>query len=180
MRQEQPMRDSNGDGQRDGVEMDNLAPTAAAQTDSQPSASDPTEARPQSDAPAPSSQLESTPSHPPLDRSQTAEAALGPDDAPLPTTSTSGPNTLQITLLLSNGARHPYNINEKYLRSRKVDALNSKAEFDPREMSGYKLKELIWTDWRPEWESKPRDPSAIRLILWGRFIEDKVALKGMS
>jgi hypothetical protein len=45
-------------------------------------------------------------------------------------------------------------------------------------MSGYKLKELIWTDWRSEWEDRPRDPSSIRLIIMGRMIDDKVNLKG--
>lgn len=98
--------------------------------------------------------------------------------------------------MLTTGARHPYKIDEKYLRSRKVElkSLNpssaeeggegnkeggaSAIDFDPREISGYKLKELIWTDWRSEWEARPVSPSSIRLILLGRLVEDKVALKG--
>ena len=52
-------------------------------------------------------------------------------------------------------------------------------QFDPREISGYKLKELIWTDWRSEWEPRPASPSSIRLIILGRLLEDKAALKGM-
>jgi hypothetical protein len=85
-----------------------------------------------------------------------------------------------MTLMLTTGARHAYTISQKYLTSRKVEALDSKGNFDPREMSGYKLKELIWTDWRAEWEPRPRDPSAIRLIVMGRMMGDSVALKGMS
>ena len=103
--------------------------------------------------------------------------------------------------MLTTGARHPYKIDEKYLRSRKVELRNlsstggveEKGEdkegglagtgtgtegFDPRDVSGYKLKELIWTDWRSEWEARPVSPSSIRLILLGRLVEDKVALKG--
>jgi hypothetical protein len=91
--------------------------------------------------------------------------------------------------MLTTGARHPYKIDEKYLRSRKVDGLLGEeriggvdaagAAFDPREISGYKLKELIWTDWRSEWEPRPASPSSIRLIILGRLVEDKAALKGM-
>jgi hypothetical protein len=38
----------------------------------------------------------------------------------------------------------------------------------------------IWTDWRSEWEDRPRDPSSIRLIIMGRMIDDKVNLKGKN
>ena len=87
--------------------------------------------------------------------------------------------------MLTTGARHPYKIDEKYLRARKVEGLGggesggeSGSTFDPREISGYKLKELIWTDWRSEWEARPASPSSIRLIILGRLVEDKAALKG--
>ena len=108
--------------------------------------------------------------------------ALGPaTDSPIapPPTSTSGP-ALSITLMLTTGARHPYKIDEKYLRNRKVEATAADGNFDPREMSGYKLKELIWTDWRSEWEARPASPSSIRLIILGRLVEDKAALRGKS
>jgi hypothetical protein len=117
------------------------------------------------------------PPHPDLNRSQTAELALGPDGEPAPSTDPSTP-TLRITLMLTTGARHAYTISQKYLASRKVSALDASGNFDPREMSGYKLKELIWTDWRAEWEARPRDPSSIRLIIMGRMIDDKASLKG--
>ncbi|OQO05725.1 hypothetical protein B0A48_09818 [Cryoendolithus antarcticus] len=114
----------------------------------------------------------------PLNRSQTAELALGPDGqpaAPLDTTAAA----LRITLMLTTGARHAYTISQKYLQSRKVEAEDAEGKFDPRCMSGYKLKELIWTDWRPEWEPRPRDPSSIRLIIMGRMLDDKIPLKDL-
>lgn len=81
--------------------------------------------------------------------------------------------------MLTTGVRHPYKIDEKYLKNRKVDAVNPMSgDFDPREISGYKLKELIWTDWRGEWEPRPASPSSIRLIILGRLVEDKMALRG--
>ena len=81
--------------------------------------------------------------------------------------------------MLITGARHPYKIDEKYLSNRKVEAKDAEGNFEPRDISGYKLKELIWTDWRSEWEPRPASPSAIRLIVLGRMVEDKMALKGM-
>jgi hypothetical protein len=55
----------------------------------------------------------------------------------------SGP-VITITLLLTSGARHPYKIDEKYLKKRnvKVDSM------DPFNISVYTLKELILRDWR--------------------------------
>lgn len=112
---------------------------------------------------------------------RTESAALGPAiDEPIahPTPSPPG-TTLNISLMLTTGARHPYKIDEKYLTSRKVSACAEDGTFDPRLLSGYQLKELIWTDWRQEdWEARPASPSSIRLILMGRMIEDKGILKG--
>jgi hypothetical protein len=47
-------------------------------------------------------------------------------------------------LLLTTGARHPYKIDEKYLKKRNVTV----EEMDPYNISVYTLKELIWRDWR--------------------------------
>lgn len=80
--------------------------------------------------------------------------------------------------MLTTGARHPYKIDEKYLTNRKVESVGTDGTFDPRAMSAYKLKELIWTDWRSEWEPKPASPSSIRLIILGRMLDDKAPLKG--
>lgn len=51
---------------------------------------------------------------------------------------------LLITLLLTNGARHPYKIDEKYLKKRNVNVDDN----NPVNMSTYTLKELIWREWR--------------------------------
>ncbi|KAH0562143.1 hypothetical protein GP486_003160 [Trichoglossum hirsutum] len=81
--------------------------------------------------------------------------------------------TIQITLLLLSGARHPYRVDDKYLRKRGVSFMDN----DPFTISIYTLKELIWKDWREEWEPRPTSPSSIRLIHFGRLLEDKAQLK---
>lgn len=120
-------------------------------------------------------------SQPAAPLTRTESAALGPaTDAPIahPTPSPPG-TTLNISLMLTTGARHPYKIDEKYLSSRKVSAYAHDGTFDPRLLSGYQLKELIWTDWRQDdWEARPASPSSIRLIMMGKMIEDKGVLKG--
>ncbi|KAK4543538.1 hypothetical protein LTR36_005433 [Oleoguttula mirabilis] len=116
----------------------------------------------------------SEPAPAPLTRKQTE--ALGPaTEAPIAPPASTGP-VLSITLMLTTGARHPYKIDEKYLRNRNCQALASDGTFDPRELNGYKLKELIWTDWRNEWEPRPAAPSSIRLIIWGKMLDDKKML----
>lgn len=97
-------------------------------------------------------------------------------DSPLPPvkdTETTGP-TLMITLLLINGARHPFNLDAKYLSKRNVQTQAN----DPFSLSVYKVKELILREWREEWELKPSSPSAIRLIHFGKVLDDKTAIKG--
>ena len=85
---------------------------------------------------------------------------------------------LQFTLLLaSTGTRHPYQINERYLNKRNVKAEGQDGTFDPALISIYTLKELIWKDWREDWDTKPSSPSAIRLIYFGRLLDDKQNLK---
>lgn len=152
--------------------------TTAGAEDSTPAPEPSTSAEPSSPTPVPQPQ-EPTQPQPTLTRQQTE--ALGPaTDGPLalPSSSADRGSALTITLMLTTGARHPYKIDEKYLKNRKVDSLSMNGSFDPREISGYKLKELIWTDWRTEWEPRPASPSSIRLIILGRFVEDKAALKG--
>jgi hypothetical protein len=51
---------------------------------------------------------------------------------------------LKMSLLLTNGNKHPFSITNKYLTKRKIKATND----DIMEISVYSLKELIWTDWR--------------------------------
>ena len=86
-----------------------------------------------------------------LNRTET-EAALGPStDGPAAKPDNSNGPTLVIMLLLTTGARHPYKIDEKYLKKRNMQV----EEINPYNLSVYNLKELIWRDWR---EGTFRDP----------------------
>jgi hypothetical protein len=85
-----------------------------------------------------------------------AEHVASPTSPIAPTAANTAPNqpptkelkptspTIQITLLLITGARHPYKVDEKYLRKRDIDF----ADNDPFTISVYTLKELILRDWR--------------------------------
>ena len=92
------------------------------------------------------------------------------------------PPVLNITLMLTTGARHPYKIDEKYLFKRNVNVPGTmeNGRKDPASISVYTLKELILREWREEWEAQPSSPSSIRLIYFGRLLDDKVALRGVS
>jgi len=78
-----------------------------------------------------------------------------------------------ITLLLTTGARHPFKMDTKYLSKRNVEVVGN----DPFNLSVYKLKELILREWRDEWEQKPSSPTSIRLISFGKLLDDKAPLK---
>ncbi|EAW12944.1 uncharacterized protein ACLA_013810 [Aspergillus clavatus NRRL 1] len=82
-----------------------------------------------------------------------------------------GPS-LTITLLLTTGSRHPFEIDGNYLQKRGVNVENH----DPFAMSVYTLKELIWKEWRQDWETRPTSPSSIRLISFGKLLDDKSPL----
>ncbi|RAL13034.1 uncharacterized protein BO97DRAFT_50777 [Aspergillus homomorphus CBS 101889] len=83
----------------------------------------------------------------------------------------SGPH-LVITLLLITGSRHPFKIDAAYLKKQSVNVENH----DPFAMSVYTLKELIWREWRQDWEPRPSSPSSIRLISFGKLLDDKSPL----
>jgi len=58
-----------------------------------------------------------------------------------------------------------------------VPGVTENGQKDPLTISVYTLKELILREWREEWEAKPSSPSSIRLIFYGRLLDDKTALK---
>lgn len=92
--------------------------------------------------------LQATPSAflTPLRQEKTAPAIGPSSDTPIPLpkhSDTTGPQ-LMITLLLINGARHPYKIDDKYLKKRSVSVEDN----NPINLSTYTLKELIWREWR--------------------------------
>lgn len=110
---------------------------------------------------------------------RTFSTAIGPSSdspvVPAKDSETSGP-VLQVTLLLTSGARHPFKLDNKYLNKRNVEVPGG----DPFGLSVYKLKELILREWRDEWEAKPSSPNYIRLISFGKLLDDKASLKGMG
>ncbi|KAF4972653.1 hypothetical protein FSARC_802 [Fusarium sarcochroum] len=97
------------------------------------------------------------------------EVSGGPSDGPV----------CNITLLLTSGSRHPYKIDAKYLSRRNVDIPDQTESGlpDPFSISIYTLKELILREWRSDWEAKPASPSSIRLIHFGKLLDDKEQLK---
>ncbi|KAI0173318.1 hypothetical protein GGR52DRAFT_542637 [Hypoxylon sp. FL1284] len=86
-----------------------------------------------------------------------------------------GDLSVDIMLLLTSGARHPFRIDEKYLTKRNVTITGKTddGKMDPFSITVYTLKELILRDWRKEWDQPPREPSAIRLIHFGKLLEDR-------
>ncbi|KAJ4354478.1 uncharacterized protein N0V89_006215 [Didymosphaeria variabile] len=111
---------------------------------------------------------------PPVDFNRSETEAIGPStDTPAANPDSSNGPVVVIMLLLTTGARHPYKIDERYLKKRNVTV----DDMDPYNVSVYTLKELIWRDWREEWEPRPTSPSSIRLIHFGRMLDDKSPLK---
>ncbi|KAF9782015.1 hypothetical protein IL306_011775 [Fusarium sp. DS 682] len=118
---------------------------------------------------------------PPPPTKQDSNLGIGPavdDIREISGGSSDGP-VCNITLLLTSGSRHPYKIDAKYLSRRSVD-IPDKTEGglpDPFSISVYTLKELILREWRNDWEAKPASPSSIRLIHFGKLLDDKEQLK---
>lgn len=82
---------------------------------------------------------------PPTDLNRSETEAIGPStDTPATAPDNTNGPVLVIMLLLITGARHPYKIDEKYLKKRNVTVEG----MDPINISVYTLKELIWRDWR--------------------------------
>jgi hypothetical protein len=81
----------------------------------------------------------------------------------------------------SSNSRHPFRINEKYLTKRNVNVtgVTEDGKMDPFSITVYTLKELILRDWRSDWEAPPREPTSIRLIFFGKLLEDKLPLNRM-
>ncbi|KAF2035007.1 hypothetical protein EK21DRAFT_107639 [Setomelanomma holmii] len=168
------------------LEMKTLPPAATAPAaatsaqDSEPTTSAPAEItvpHTSETIPAPSS-LPATTSTlkpaPPTNLTRAETEAIGPStDTPAANPDNTNGPVLVIMLLLTTGARHPYKIDEKYLKKRSVVV----DDMDPYNISVYTLKELIWRDWREEWEPRPTSPSSIRLIHFGRMLDDKSPLK---
>lgn len=110
---------------------------------------------------------------------RTDSLSIGAVDSPAPVAANpeDGP-VCNIVLLLPTGARHPYKIDDRYLTKRNVEVpdITENGKKDPFSVSVYKLKELILREWRDEWDGKPASPSSIRLIHFGKLLDDKEQL----
>lgn len=98
-----------------------------------------------------------------------------------PSTDVANP-VCNIMLLLTSGARHGYRVDERYLLKRQmtIPGVTESGKKDPYSISVIMLKELILKEWREEWDAKPTSPSSIRLIYFGRLLNDNVPLKGIE
>ena len=125
---------------------------------------------------------ESAPAPPSKETTQDHDIAIGPSVDEIKAVTSGGPDTgpvCNITLLLTSGSRHPYKLDAKYLHRRNV-AMPDNTESglpDPFSISIYTLKELILREWRSDWEAKPASPSSIRLIHFGKLLDDKEQLR---
>lgn len=111
-----------------------------------------------------------------------ADDAIGPAQEHInsgASTEPGAPPVCNITLLLTSGSRHPYKIDAKYLSRRNVaiPEETGNGQPDPFSISIYTLKELILREWRNDWEAKPASPSSIRLIHFGKLLDDKEQLR---
>jgi len=122
---------------------------------------------------------ETVPQHP-LDRQDSMAIGPAQDEikAVTPGVGDGGP-VCNITLLLTTGSRHPYKLDGRYLSKRGVSVpeKTEDGQPDPFSISIYTLKELILREWRSDWETKPASPSSIRLIHFGKLLDDKEPLK---
>jgi len=137
-----------------------------------------TEAAPEAQSAAEAQQTEQTSTHQSSSsQHQKASDSLSIEEADGAAT-TDGSPVCNITLLLPTGKRHPYRLDEKYLAKRNVEVpeLTEAGKKDPFSISVYKLKELILREWRDEWDGKPASPSSIRLIHFGKMLDDKEQL----
>ncbi|KAB8760599.1 hypothetical protein FH972_026591 [Carpinus fangiana] len=120
------------------------------------------------------------------------------------------PTVMITLCLPTTGTRHPFKIDERHLKRRNkvvasppasptlaqavdgaANAVAAEGQAEPKEplqpqsvdpwgISIYTVKELIWSDWRDEWELRPTSPSAIRLIHFGKVLDDKSILKDLK
>ncbi|KAL9113067.1 MAG: hypothetical protein Q9227_002679 [Pyrenula ochraceoflavens] len=82
--------------------------------------------------------------------------------------------TLAITLLLTNGNRHPFKLDSSYLQKRNVKVPAN----DPFNISVYTLKELILREWRNGCKLNHDAPNVIHMTIKPQEIIDEEDAKG--
>ncbi|KAL3470990.1 ubiquitin-related domain-containing protein [Aspergillus californicus] len=151
----------------------NISSAANAPQESNPSAAgNSDDAAPLSSQPSITGANPSTTALPETEEQKVATSAPELSSDPAPTEPEDPGPSLTIVLLLITGTRHPFKIDGNYLRKRGIIVDND----DPFSMSVYSLKESIWRSWQEDWESRPSSPSSIRLISFGKLLDDKSPL----
>ncbi|KAK4984792.1 hypothetical protein LTR66_006085 [Elasticomyces elasticus] len=185
-----PQTDAPPSSSVEPVELNNLSPetqpvTSTSQQDQPSHPVSQTQNTPIHSEPPPAPTLAPQPhAFAPPELKRTETEAIGPNVEGLHTAMATHPSpsgsspVILITLMLMSSARHLFKIDERYLKKRAVNGLYAEnGTFDPLRISVYTLKELIWKDWRDEWEPRPVSPALIRLILLGHMLEDNKTLR---
>ncbi|KAK9348662.1 hypothetical protein V1522DRAFT_149079 [Lipomyces starkeyi] len=79
---------------------------------------------------------------------------------------------LTVTLLLISGLRASITIDREYMKGHSLGLR------EPESLTVLTLKECIWKDWKEEWGGRPGGTEYIRLIHFGRLLDDKDSLGG--
>ncbi|KAK9378930.1 uncharacterized protein V2V93DRAFT_374563 [Kockiozyma suomiensis] len=78
--------------------------------------------------------------------------------------------SLHLSLLMVSGLRYALNIDNDYLEAHSLTAR------DPESLSVETLKQCIFADWKEDWGERPSATDFIRLIHFGRLLNDKDTL----
>ncbi|KAK9367043.1 hypothetical protein V1509DRAFT_205993 [Lipomyces kononenkoae] len=77
---------------------------------------------------------------------------------------------LTVTLLLISGVRASITIDREYMKGHSLGLR------EPESLTVLTLKECIWKDWKEEWGERPGSTEYIRLIHFGRLLDNKDSL----
>ncbi|KAK9453261.1 hypothetical protein V1511DRAFT_512894 [Dipodascopsis uninucleata] len=77
---------------------------------------------------------------------------------------------LVVTLLLVSGLRISLTIDQKFMKKHSLEYI------EPENLSVYSLKEAVFSDWTEDMGEKPTSTDFIRLIYFGKLLDDKDTL----
>ncbi|KAK2932466.1 UBL3-like, ubiquitin domain [Fusarium oxysporum f. sp. vasinfectum] len=171
-----PVETSRLEQPNDAVAMENIAQSSEqAPADHAPESADKTVTT----EPAPSTAVPATSENTDNSAATAAASSKGKEkDTAPPPLPTKQDSNLGIGPAVDD-IREISGIDAKYLSRRSVDIPDQTESGlpDPFSISVYTLKELILREWRSDWEAKPASPSSIRLIHFGKLLDDKEQLK---
>ncbi|KAK9446836.1 uncharacterized protein V1518DRAFT_422764 [Limtongia smithiae] len=96
------------------------------------------------------------------------------DDDKATTADAAADATLTISLLFVSGARVALAIDARYMRTHAL--LPDSIPLEPEALSVHALRECIYADWVSAWGDRPAAPEYIRLIHFGRLLDDAATL----